>query len=507
MSKKLKIIIPIIIVLLLIGGIAWGVYAFFANTPKNTYLKSEQQTAKMYKDYFNDRFENEVKFQEKMKDNSFLSSLELSADASDELTKNLDIPKSVVNASKIKMSYGYDPKKEKSMINLEPTLADTELGRFQLAADKDKHYFESPLFKGKYSIDNSDLLSTYAKLTGEDEETAKENGITNQQLNLNSIFSNAQTQQSDYEKIAEKYSELIVDKLKDDNFEKGKKEEIKINGEKHKVRPVTLTLSRADTKKITLAVLEEAKKDKDIKKLVEKQGTKKDFDKEIKKAIDNIKETKTDEFAKIQSKIYTEKHTIVKREITITDKENHKTKIKGTNTLEDDKLKVDYAINFDQDKYSYDESKYTIKGVSSKEKDNKYNDKYELAKKTEYDESKVTLDNQEKVDGTKRQDKGKIAFAMDKYSDENEITFENNIDSDVKNNTQKSTLNIVIKFAEEPINFILKSNTKLKTDIDFDASGAKDFNSLSSKDREKLEKEIEKNGGKMFESILKKTSK
>ncbi|HBE8230560.1 TPA: DUF6583 family protein [Staphylococcus aureus] len=474
MSKKLKIIIPIIIVLLLIGGIAWGVYAFFANTPKNTYLKSEQQTAKMYKDYFNDRFENEVKFQEKMKDNSFLSSLELSADASDEIVKGLGIPKSVVNASKIKMSYGHDPKKEKSMINLEPTIADSALGKFQLAADKDKHYFESPLFKGKYSVNNSDLLSTYSKLTGEDEETAKENGITNQQLNLNTLFSNAQAQQSDYSKIAEKYSELIVDKLDDDNFDKGKKEEIKVNGEKYKVRPVTLTLSRADTKKITLAVLEEAKKD---------------------------------EFAKIQSKIYTEKHTIVKREITITDKENNKTKIKGTNTLEDDKLKLDYALDFDQDKYTYAEAKYTIKGVSSKEKDNKYNDKYEFGKKTEYDESKIKLDNQEKVDGTKRQDKGKITVALDKYGDENEFTFENNIDSDVKNNTQKSTLNIGIKYAEEPINFILKSSTKLKADIDFDDSGAKDFNSLSSKDREKLEKEIEKNGGKMFESILKKASK
>lgn len=474
MSKKLKIIIPIIIVLLLIGGIAWGVYAFFANTPKNTYLKSEQQTAKMYKDYFNDRFENEVKFQEKMKDNSFLSSLELSADASDEIVKGLGIPKSVVNASKIKMSYGHDPKKEKSMINLEPTIADSALGKFQLAADKDKHYFESPLFKGKYSVNNSDLLSTYSKLTGEDEETAKENGITNQQLNLNTLFSNAQAQQSDYSKIAEKYSELIVDKLDDDNFDKGKKEEIKVNGEKYKVRPVTLTLSRADTKKITLAVLEETKKD---------------------------------EFAKIQSKIYTEKHTIVKREITITDKENNKTKIKGTNTLEDDKLKLDYALDFDQDKYTYAEAKYTIKGVSSKEKDNKYSDKYEFGKKTEYDESKIKLDNQEKVDGTKRQDKGKITVALDKYSDENEFTFENNIDSDVKNNTQKSTLNIGIKYAEEPINFILKSSTKLKADIDFDDSGAKDFNSLSSKDREKLEKEIEKNGGKMFESILKKASK
>ncbi|WP_241009183.1 septum formation initiator family protein, partial [Staphylococcus sp. EG-SA-26] len=42
------------------------------------------------------------------------------------------------------------------------------------------------------------------------------------------------------------------------------------------------------------------------------------------------------------------------------------------------------------------------------------------------------------------------------------------------NNTQKSTLNIGIKYAEEPINFILKSSTKLKADIDFDDSGAKE---------------------------------
>lgn len=178
------------------------------------------------------------------------------------------------------------------MINLEPTIADSALGKFQLAADKDKHYFESPLFKGKYSVNNSDLLSTYSKLTGEDEEIAKENGITNQQLNLNTLFSNAQAQQSDYSKIAEKYSELIVDKLDDDNFDKGKKEEIKVNGEKYKVRPVTLTLSRADTKKITLAVLEEAKKDKDLKKLMEEQGTTKDFDKDIKKQLTMSKKLK-----------------------------------------------------------------------------------------------------------------------------------------------------------------------------------------------------------------------
>ncbi|MDN9006716.1 hypothetical protein Q0P47_14270, partial [Staphylococcus aureus] len=77
-----------------------------------------------------------------------------------------------------------------------------------------------------------------------------------------------------------------------------------------------------------------------LKTLMEEQGTTNDFDKVIKKAIDDVKETYKDEFAKIQSKFYTEKHTIVKREITIRDNENNKSKIKGTNTLEDDKLKL-----------------------------------------------------------------------------------------------------------------------------------------------------------------------
>ncbi len=93
------------------------------------------------------------------------------------------------------------------MINLEPAIADSALGKFQLAADKDKHYFESPLFKGKYSVNNSDLLSTYSKLTGEDEETAKEMDYKPTTKFKYSFFTNAQAQQSDYSKIAEKYSE------------------------------------------------------------------------------------------------------------------------------------------------------------------------------------------------------------------------------------------------------------------------------------------------------------
>lgn len=72
MSKKLKIIISAVVILLIVAGIGFGAYKIFSNTPKNTYLLSEQKTAKKFQNYFNDRFDNEVKFQEKMKDNSYL---------------------------------------------------------------------------------------------------------------------------------------------------------------------------------------------------------------------------------------------------------------------------------------------------------------------------------------------------------------------------------------------------------------------------------------------------
>lgn len=37
-----------------------------------------------------------------------------------------------------------------------------------------------------------------------------------------------------------------------------------------------------------------------------------------------------------------------------------------------------------------------LKAYLLRKKDNKYSDKYEFGKKTEYDESKIKLDNQEK---------------------------------------------------------------------------------------------------------------
>ena len=70
-------------------------------------------------------------------------------------------------------------------------------------------------------------------------------------------------------------------------------------------------------------------------------------------------------FLKIESKIYQEKHQILKRDITITDSDDKKITIKGTNKIDDD-LKVDYKVSSNDN---------TLNGTS-KRKDNNYKDKY-----------------------------------------------------------------------------------------------------------------------------------
>lgn len=71
MSKLVKIIIAAVIALLLIVGIGGAItYYLVKNTPKNTYLMSEQETAKQLQDYGKDRFKNEFEFQDKLKDSS-----------------------------------------------------------------------------------------------------------------------------------------------------------------------------------------------------------------------------------------------------------------------------------------------------------------------------------------------------------------------------------------------------------------------------------------------------
>src|SRR5699024_2322117 len=326
----------------------WGscLLLFIKNTPKNTYLLSEKETANQFQEYAKDRFENEFKFQDKMKDESYLINLKGDADVLKNLLESSGVPKSVVDASEVGLTVGHDPKKEKSILALNPTIADNEIGKFQWAADKDNQYYASPLFNDVYKAKNDELVDAFEKITGDTSSTTgKENVVTNDTLNLNSLLSGSQISQKDIEKISSKYTDIIIDKLDKDNYE-NKKE--------------TLKISKDETKAIVKSVLEKAKKDKDIKKIAEDQFKAEDYEDKIDEAIQEVKDKDKNDFPSIKSVIWEEDNLILKRELTAKDKNDSEVKLTGTNQIDDDKLAVNYKI-------AADDTELSLKGKSTKD--------------------------------------------------------------------------------------------------------------------------------------------
>lgn len=494
MSKSVKIIIVVVIGVLLIAGIGGAAFYYFAkNTPKNTYLLSEKETANQFQTYAKDRFENEFEFQDKMKDESYLIDLKANADVPKRLLESSGIPRSVADASELGLTVGHDPKKEKSVLALNPTIADNEIGKFQWAADKDNQYYASPLFDNVYKAKNDELIDVYEKITGDTSSaTNRDSVITNDTLNLNSLLSGTQISQEDIDELSSKYTDIIIDKLDDDHFEKEKKT-IDVNGDDTDVNKVTLNINRSETKSILKSVLEKAKKDKDIKKIAEDQFKVEDYEDSVDDALQEVKDTDKDDFPSIKSVIWEEDNQILKRELTAKDNNNQEVKLEGESQIDDDKLVVDYKV-------IADDTELSLKGKSTKDED-KYKDSYTVGTDESYKKSEIKLTNNETQDGDKRTDKGKVV--VDANYQTTEFEYNNQLETDVKNNTQKQDFKLTTDIEYEPVTFNIKGETKLKDDIKFEQSDAEDLNSMSDNDFEKLQKEISKNAEDIVKDLAK----
>ena len=112
--KKGSIIAIVIALIVLLGG---GVAAYFSviDTPKNLYLKSELKASEDMQKYLEKRFEKGMKFQEKMKDESYVADMKLGVDVPQSLADSFGIEKSVIDSSGFDMTIGTDPKAKKSL--------------------------------------------------------------------------------------------------------------------------------------------------------------------------------------------------------------------------------------------------------------------------------------------------------------------------------------------------------------------------------------------------------
>src|SRR5699024_5401018 len=337
-----------------------------------------------------------------------------------------------------------------------PTVADNEVGEFQWAADKDNQYYSAPILDDVYKAKNDELVDVYENLTGDTSSTSSsmnsnQTPITNDTLNLNSLLSGTQISQEKVDEISKRYSELIIDELDDDNFEK-EDDKVDVDGEEQDVNKVTMSISKGEMKSITTTVLEEVKKDKEIKDIAEDQFNAEDYDDTIDEALEDVKDADKDEFPSLKSVIWEDDNQILKRELTMKDDSGSEVKLEGTSLIKDDNLTMDYEL-------SAENSKISLKGESTKN-DDKYEDEYTLGFDDGIKESDIKLTNEETQDGNKRTDKGDIEIKAN--YDELKIEYDNKLETDVKNNSQKLDLDVTTEVESEPVTLNLKGETKLK---------------------------------------------
>lgn len=307
------------------------------------------------------------------------------------------------------------------------------------------------------------------------------------------MLSGTQISQDKIDEISKKYSEVITDKLDDDNFEKDDAT-IKVNGEDKDVKKVTMNVSKGETKAILTAILEKAKKDKDIKAIAEDQFNSKDYKKQLDDTLKEVKDTDKAEFPSVKSAIWEDDNQILKRDLTMKDEDGSTVKLNGTSQVDDDNLMIDYKLRTD------DDQEVALKGKSTK-KDDQYKDNYKVTFDNGYRKSDATLTNTESQDGDKRNDKGQIEINAN--YDKTTIDFNNKLDTDTKNNTQKQDLSLSTDIDNETVVINIKGDTKLKEDIKFKKANAKDLNTMSDIDFRKLQREISNNTEDIVKDIVK----
>lgn len=465
MSKKF---IAIIIGLVVVIGGGLGAYFYFTNTPKNKYLLSEKNAYDALKEYMGQRFESELAMQNNMTENSYKAGVSLYADVPNGLVESLGIPSSMVNSSKIELAAAHDPKNETSRISINPTLADSEIGKRVWSADKSFQYIDAPVLKQPLKFKNTEIIKGLEKLTGE--KLANTQGLTNEALNLNTLMSSAITQ-DDMDEITGRYLRFILEAIDEDKFTKGK-ETVKVLGESEKLNSVTLDLKPADVKKVILATMKEMKADKDIQKIVKNTDASIDYKKEMDRLIKEVEKAQKKDFPTIKSTIYVDGKDIQKRLLTVDFDGNALTAEMDTKVAKD--VEMNLVVGSE-------EQPGFLQLEGSSKGDKEVTDQYKL---TVDDEFSVQLTNKETLKDKTRQD-----AAVIKINDTTEdavVNYNQKLMTDTKNNKQTSEGVISFDVQGETVKIHVDTDTVLKEKLDVKIKDAQDMDNLTEAEMNRL---------------------
>lgn len=351
-QSKGLIIGIVIAVVVAIGGVS----AFFllGSSPKKDYLVAEKATIEEATDLLKDRYANEVKWAETQLDKPVESSLKLSADWNDpNVDPSMREAQSIVNNSEILLDSVFDAKKEELEVGLSGSLGTFTADSILFNLDAENLFLTLPF--------TDDVLFASGKDFGKLMKEFDPYYDGPEEIDLSPLFDQEQLASRKFQEyVLDEYGTFLYKELPDDAFE-SEKEELEVFGEKIKTDKISMDLTEEQTKELVKDLFKKIQKDEQFKKLLSdtivEQSTggmfampgseeyandiMEGFDEGIQEAIDSIDEDLEIPNG-IQSTIWVDKKSIVKRSFAVSAGTDGELKIEGEQLLEKDQQQWSY---------------------------------------------------------------------------------------------------------------------------------------------------------------------
>lgn len=261
-NKKLFIIIPLALLLL---GAAGAAAVFFNMSPKELYLYSEYNSYKKMTEEFENKYGDSFELQKRMVEKQSSSEMTVSGNLEmDSMASNPDVEmmSEILRASSITMKVDQDPENKANKYKLALNMNEEDVLDMEFIQTEKQAAIKVPALYEKFFYLNFDEYG--ALMRKMDPMYSGPEKLEFSQAELKELYLSEKEQNY----LKEKYSKFLVEELDENSFTVKKNVEYEHEGEKMKLREVTLTLSEKETKALIDSFLDQLIADKKLHNMI-----------------------------------------------------------------------------------------------------------------------------------------------------------------------------------------------------------------------------------------------
>lgn len=335
MNKKIGAILLALIVV--VGGGA-AAYAMFGGSAKQQYFKSEFNTANTMWDDMKTRYAPEFDLYEQSLKHPYESSTTMSLQVNPESPLGMFLPVDQINGSSVTLDTQSDMKNEVIQANVDANIAGHEVNDMFVRLASHDLFLHLPFMKEMITV-SDDTLNKFSK--EEREREAKDGTVEDgfsvamEDIDFTEFFQQGQLpEEKELKEMQGKMMKTLYDALDDESFVESK-ETVDVFGESVDAKKIVMTLGPDDLKKVSIAMLELIRDDKQFQTFIDVQlkqaiamnevdaeddvQSVDDLNGQIDEAIKDIEAS--DFKGKLVSNVWIDKNFIVQRELVMEDEE------------------------------------------------------------------------------------------------------------------------------------------------------------------------------------------